>query len=241
MKLARIAAVMAGALLLQMQFLAPAQASMVDTPAPSDSTNAVGFIIQYKKGVDLVAPNGEPTGENFAGVDLENSVQLHESQASVDFAESLSESEANEALMHIQADPRVESVQFNRFIEMAGVADRAIESQILYTPQPVTLPIIFKTAVTRASIAPIRATDTWLSGTTPRVTISWSKPTTRYSGTLVGYRVQMKINGTWVSLKSQTTASTRSYTTSSSNLKPGTRAYFRVAAITKRYSTSYVG
>lgn len=241
MKLARIAAVMAGALLLQMQFVAPAQASMVDTPTPSDSTNAVGFIIQYKKGVDLVAPNGEPTGENFAGVDLENSVQLHESQASVDFAESLSASEANEALMRIQADPRVESVQFNRFIEMAGVTDRAIESQILSTPQPVTLPIIFKTAVTRASIAPIRATDTWLSGTTPRVTISWSKPTSRYSGTLVGYRVQMKINGTWVSLKSQTTASTRSYTTSTSNLKPGTRADFRVAAITKRYSTSYVG
>lgn len=227
--------------MLQMQVVAPAQASMVDTPAPSDSTNAVGFIIQYKKGVDLVAPNGEPTGENFAGVDLENSVQLHDSQASVHFAESLSESEANEALMRIQADPRVESVQFNRFIETARLDRPSFAAQVFSPAEPVSLPIIMKTAVTRASIAPIRATDTWMSGTTPRVTISWSKPTTRYSGTLVGFRVQMKINGTWVSLKSQTTASTRSYSTSSSHIKPGTRADFRVAAITKRYSTSYLG
>jgi len=241
MKLARIAAVMAGALLLPMQFVAPAQASMVDTPESSDSTNAVGFIVQYKKGVELLAPNGEPTGENFAGVDLENSVQLYESQASIDFAESLSEDEANAALSRLSSDPRVESVQFNRFIESAGVRDSPIASQIIPNVQPVTLPIIMKTAVTRASIAPIRATDTWLSGTTPRVTISWAKPTTRYTGTLIGYRVQMKINGVWVSLKSQTTASTRSYTTSTSYLRAGTLAEFRVAPITKRYSTSYLG
>ena len=136
MKIARIAAVMAGALLLSMQFVAPAQASMVDTPESSDSTNAVGFIVQYKKGVELVAPNGEPTGENFAGVDLENSVQLHDSLASIDFAESLSEDEANEALSRLSSDPRVESVQFNRFIEMAGVRDQPFASLILSPSQP---------------------------------------------------------------------------------------------------------
>lgn len=241
MKFARIAAVMVGALLLPIQFVAPAEASMVDTPAPSDPTNAVGFIVQYKEGVDLLAPNGEPTGENFAGVDLENSVQLHESQASIDFADSLSESEANEALMRLRSDPRVETVQFNRFIETATLERPSFESQVFSPAEPVNLPIIMKTAVTRASIAPIRATDTWMSGTTPRVTIAWTKPTARYTGTLIGYRVQMKINGVWVSLKSQTTASTRSYSTSSSYLKAGTRADFRVAAITKRYSTTYLG
>ncbi|MEY4553719.1 MAG: hypothetical protein RL197_146, partial [Actinomycetota bacterium] len=227
--------------MLPIQFVAPAQASLVDTPAPSDPTNAVGFIVQYKEGVDLLAPNGEPTGENFAGVDLENSVQLHESQASIDFADSLSESEANAALMRMRSDPRVETVQFNRFIETARLARPSFASQVFSPAEPVNLPIIMKTAVTRASIAPIRATDTWMSGTTPRVTISWTKPTTRYSGTVVGYRVQMKINGVWVSLRSQTTASTRSYSTSSSHIKPGTRADFRVAAITQRYSTRYLG
>ncbi len=241
MKLARIAAVVAGALLLPVQFALPAQAALVDTPNTDDSTNAVGFIVEYKPGVDFLAPNGEPTGENFAGVDLENSVQLNQQLASIDFVHSLSEPEANEALIRFRSDPRVKSVQFNRFIESAGVRESAIESQIIPGVQPVTLPIIMKSAVTRASIAPITATDTWLSGTTPRVKISWSKPTARYSGSLVGFRVQMKISGTWVSLKSQTYASTRSYSTSTSYLKPGTKAEFRVAAITKRYSTSYVG
>lgn len=241
MKLARIAAVLAGALLLPMQFALPAQAATVDTANSDDSTNAVGFIVQYKKGVSFLAPNSEPTGENFAGVDLENTVQLNERLASIDFVHSLSDSEANESLIRLRSDPRVESVEFNRFIESAGVRNSTFESQIIQTVQPVTLPIIAKSAVTRATIAPIGVADSWQSGTTPRVKISWSKPTSRYTGTLVGFRVQMKISGTWVSLKSQTYASTRSYSSSSSYLKAGTKAEFRVAAITKRYSTSYVG
>ena len=241
MKITRIATILVGALLMSLQFAMPAQAATVDTPNSDNSTNAVGFIVEYKKGVDFLAPNGEPTGENFAQVDLENPVQLGEQMASVDFVENLSESESLEALLKLQEDPRVESVQFNRFVEIAGLGAEPIASLILPSGGPITLPLILKTAITRASISPIRANDAWVSGTTPRVTISWSKPTNRYSGTLLGFRIQTKVSGTWVTLKSQTSATTRSYTTSSSYLKAGTISQFRVAAITKRYSTSYVG
>ncbi len=241
MKLSRIASVLVGALILPLQLAMPATASTVDTPNVDDSTNAVGFIVQYKDGIDFEAPNGQPTGENFAQVDLENPVQLGDQMASVDFANSLSNSEAVEALQKLQSDPRVESVQFNRFVESAWVSDEPISEQILPSDGPITLPIVLKTAITRASLKPISATDAWVSGTTPRVTISWTKPTTRYTGTIVGYRVQLKVSGTWVTLKSQTYASTRSYTTSSSYLKAGTSSQFRVAPITKRYSTSYLG
>ena len=230
-----------GALFLPLLVATPANAMTVDTPAEEISTNAVGFIVNYRDGVPLVSPNGEPTGENFAEVDLENSVPLGETQAAVDFAEPLSEEQSLEALQNLQRDPRVESVQFNRFFETAGVRDQPIADLILPSVGPKTFPFIMKTAITRASLSPIRATDAWLSGTTPRVTISWTKPTSRYSGTLVGFRIQMKVNGTWVTLKSQTYATTRSYTTSTSYLKAGTSSQFRVAPITKRYSTSYVG
>ncbi|MSZ95168.1 MAG: hypothetical protein F2587_02965, partial [Actinobacteria bacterium] len=76
MKLSRIASVLVGALILPLQLAMPATASTVDTPNVDDSTNAVGFIVQYKDGIDFEAPNGQPTGENFAQVDLENPVQL---------------------------------------------------------------------------------------------------------------------------------------------------------------------
>lgn len=241
MKLSRIASVLVGALILPLQFAMPATAATVDTPNVDDSTNAVGFIVNYKEGIDFVAPNGDPTGENFAEVDLENPVQLGDEMASVDFSNSLSNSEAIQALQKLQTDPRVESVQFNRFVESAWVSDEPISEQILPSGGPITLPIVIKTAITRASLKPIQALDAWQSGTTPRVTISWAKPTTRYSGTIVGYRIQIKVSGTWVTLKSQTYASTRTYTTSTSYLKAGTSSEFRVAPITKSYSTSYLG
>jgi len=241
MRSARIAAILIGALFLPFQVAPPAQAMTIDTPIQEESSDAVGLIVEYKDGVNLVSPNGEPTGENFAEVDLENSVQLGEQTAAVDFADSLSDREALDALQNLQRDPRVESVQFNRFFETAGLADDPIAGLILPNDGPVTLPLILKTAITRASLSPIRATDSWIAGTTPRVTISWAKPSSRYSGTLVGFRIQIKVSGTWVTLKSQTSATARSYTTSTSYLKPGTSSQFRVAAITKRYSTSYVG
>ncbi|MFM2024697.1 MAG: hypothetical protein RLZZ56_710, partial [Actinomycetota bacterium] len=241
MKLARLATILVGSLVLPMQLAMPAQALTVDTPNNDDSTNVVGLIVTYKKGIDLIAPNGEPTGENFASVDLENSVQLGAGMASVDFAESLSASEAQTAFENLQNDPRVESVQFNRFIELAGSTARPIASQILPGDGVIELPIVLKTAITRASLKPIRATDSWMSGTTPRITVSWSKPTTRYSGSIVGYRVQLKVGSNWVTLKSQTSSTTRSYTTSSSYLKAGTASQFRVAPITKVYSKTYLG
>ncbi|MEY4452145.1 MAG: hypothetical protein RLZZ380_1266 [Actinomycetota bacterium] len=241
MKLARLATILVGSLVLPMQLAMPAQALTVDTPNSDDSTNVVGLIVTYKKGIDLIAPNGEPTGENFASVDLENSVQLGDGLASVDFADSLSASEAQTAFENLQNDPRVESVQFNRFIELAGSTARPIAGQILPGDGVIELPIVLKTAITRASLKPIRATDAWMAGTTPRITVSWSKPTTRYSGSIVGYRVQIKVGSSWVTLKSQTSSTTRSYTTSSSYLKAGTASQFRVAPITKVYSKTYLG
>lgn len=47
----------------------PATAQTVQTPSASSGDNAVGFLVTYRAGIDPIAPNGEPTGENFAGVD----------------------------------------------------------------------------------------------------------------------------------------------------------------------------
>ncbi|MEY4397672.1 MAG: hypothetical protein RLZ53_248 [Actinomycetota bacterium] len=219
----------------------PATAQTVQTPSASSGDNAVGFLVTYRAGIDPIAPNGEPTGENFAGVDLENSRNLGGRLYAVDFARDLTDYQAAAALENLKADPRVAKVEFDSFVFTAGVPQQPIASQILGNKEPVNLPIILKTAVTKASLAPITATDNWASGTTPRVTVRWAKPTTRYSGYIVGYRVQIYASGAWRTLKSQTYSSTRSYTTSTSYLKAGTESRFRVAAITYYGGIRYLG
>ena len=219
----------------------PAQAQLVQTPNAENTGSATGFIVKYKSGVSPIAPNGEPTGENFAGVDLENSRDLGGHFKAVDFAQDLSDSEANQAKARLAADPRVESVEFDRFVETASIPAKPIASSILSKSNYIESNLIIKDAIRRASVSSVTASDAWLSDYTERVRVAWAKPTVRYSGTIIGYRVQMYVSGTWKTLKSQTTASTRSYTTSTSYLKAGTSARFRVAAITKSSGKVYVG
>lgn len=219
----------------------PANAQMVQTPSVATGDNAVGFLVTYRSGVDPIAPNGEPTGESFAGVDLENSRNLGGRLYAVDFARDLTDEQAIAALENLKSDPRVAKVEFDSYVFTAGLAQQPIAPQILGNQEPVNLPIIMKTAITKASLDPITATDTWVSGTTPRVTVRWAKPTTRYSGYIVGYRVQIYASGAWRTLKSQTASTTRSYTTSTSYLKAGTEGRFRVAAITYYRGIRYLG
>ena len=219
----------------------PAQAQMIQTPAVTSGDNAVGFLVTYRPGVEPIAPNGEPTGENFAGVDLENSRNLGGRLYAVDFARDLSDQQAAAALASLRDDPRVEKADFDVYVFTAGLKNQPIAPQILGKSEPVRLPIILKTAITRATLAPITATDTWVSGTTPRVTIRWAKPTTKYSGYIVGYKVQIYASGAWRTLKSQTASTTRSYTTSTSYLKAGTESRFRVAALTRYGGVTYLG
>lgn len=241
MKLSRLAWILSIALITPLMSVSVASASTVQIPNSDDPTNAVGLIVTYRPGIDLVAPNGQATGENYSGVSLEDPVPMGANMASVAFSESLNSSEANEALNRIRQDPRVQSAQFNRFFENSFAKKTPFAQQVLPSGEPVTLPVIFKTAFKRASIPPLIATDAWISGTTARVKVSWAKPTTSYSGTLVGFKVQLKVNGTWITRVSQTKATTRSYTTASMYFKPGTPSEFRVAALTRRSGVTYVG
>ena len=218
-----------------------ADAQTVQTPSASSGDNAVGFLVRYRAGVDPIAPNGQPTGENFAGVDLENSRNLGGQLYAVEFARDLTDEQATEALQNLKTDPRVEKVEFDSYVFTAGIAQQPIAPQILGNQEPVSLPIILKTAIIKATLEPITAVDDWTSGTTPRVTIRWSKPTTRYSGSILGYRVQIYASGAWRTLKRQTASSTRSYTTTSTYLKAGTESRFRVAAITRYRGVTYIG
>lgn len=221
----------------------PASAQMVQTPTKSSGDNAVGFLITYRAGVAPMAPNGEPTGENFAGVDLENTRNLGGRLYAVDFARDLTDDQASQALENLKSDPRVEKVEFDSYVFTAGVTQQPIAPMILGNQEPVRLPLILKTARPTASMSPITISDTWISGTTPRVTVRWTKPISRYARNIIGYRVQIKPKSTdsWRTIKTQTASTTRSFTTTTSLLRAGTESRFRVAAITRVNGVTYLG
>jgi subtilisin family serine protease len=208
---------------------------------PETSNSAVGLIVKYKPAVNPIAPNGEPTGENFAGVDLENSVDLGSGFKSVEFADDLTADEVAEAVERISLDPRVESASPNQVVEIANYSSRPIAPSILPGNDPIDLPVVIRSAVKVAAAPATVAADAWQAPNTVAVKLTWTKPTTRISGKLAGYKIQLYANGTWITLQSRTSSTARSYTTTNSHLEAGTQAKFRLAAVSYYSGRYYTG
>lgn len=220
----------------------PAEARMTpSTTVAESSSDAVGLIVKYKPAVNPIAPNGEPTGENFAGVDLENSTDLGGGFKSVDFATDLEPEEIQAAADRIALDPRVESVSLNQTFQAANYVAKPIAGSILPNNDPMDLPIVIRTAVRVAAAPATTATDAWRSPNQVAVRLAWSKPTTRVSGKIAGYKIQIYASGAWRTLYSRTASTTRSYTSTSKYLKAGIQSRFRVAAVNYYAGRYYTG
>ena len=238
----KVAVIAVMALALPLFNSSAANAAMTPAPVQTEAdNNVVGLILKLKPGVNHLAPNGEPTGENYAAVELENSRLIGGGYSAVTFEDKLTETEIQAAIARLQQDPRVESVETDQFIEAADYVAKPIAPLILGPNDPIELPLIIKTAIRLPTMPTVEAVDAWASGTTERVTITWTKPTGSYSGSIVGYRVQLYANGAWRTLKSQHPASVRSHTSTSGYLKAGTRTPFRVAALIRSGGKTYVG
>lgn len=220
----------------------PAHARMTPNNATTEvSSNSVGLIVKYKPAINPIAPNGEPTGENFAGVDLENSTDLGGGFKSVDFAVDLNQDEVAAVIDRISLDPRVESASPNQVVETANYVARPIASGILPNNDPVDLPIVIRSAV-RVAAAPVAsAVDAWRAPNTLAVKLNWTKPTTRVSGKIVGFKIQIYANGLWRTLQTRTSSTARSYTTTTSYLQAGAQSKFRVAAVNYYSGRYYTG
>ena len=220
----------------------PAEARMTPNNSSAETTtNSVGLIVKYKPAVNPIAPNGEPTGENFAGVDLENSTDLGGGFKSVDFASDLTSDEVEAAVDRIELDPRVESASPNQLVETANYVAHPIASGILPNNDPVDLPIVIRSAVKVAAAPVSSAVDSWRAPNTLAVKLTWTKPTTRVSGKIAGYKIQLYANGVWQTLQSRTSSTARSYTTTSSYLQAGSQAKFRIAAVNYYSGRYYTG
>jgi serine protease len=206
----------------------PASATMLGA-ANASKAAAVGLIVTYKDGIDEVAPNGQPTGENYAGTDLTQSHDIGLNMTAVRFAQKLSNTDAADALEQIKRDPRVLTAQLDQQLNFSRASLRQPKS------------VVIKNAVKVASavISP-KAANYWSasSSRTPRVKLTWTPPKSLNGGKLVGYRVEMSANiKTWSTAVTVTTKSA----TITKGLSVGSVKYFRVRALTKVGRVTAVG
>lgn len=242
MKLRGASLISALALLGSIFSASPAEARSTPAPVVAEApSEAVGFIVKYQPRVSPIAPNGEPTGENYAGVDLENSRDLGSGFKSVDFGADLTPEQAAEAQNRLELDPRVQSVSLNRVFQAANYVAKPILSSILPKNDPMELPIVIRSAV-RLPYAPVAsAADAWIAPNRVAVTLTWTKPTNRISGTIKGYKIQIYASGAWRTLVSRSSSAARSYTATTGYLKAGTQARLRIAAVSYYYGRYYTG
>ena len=206
----------------------PAAASM-QSNATVSTTSAVGLIVTYKDGVQDIAANGQPTGENFAGTDLVNSHDIGLNLTAVRFANELSSNDAAAALQRIKRDPRVLSAQLDQHINFSSASLKPAKR------------IVIKSAVKVASaVQSPKSVNYWSAAAsrTPRIKVTWTPPKSLNGGKLVGYRVEMSSNlKTWTSA---VTVSTKTATITK-GLSIGSVKHFRVRALTKVGSITAVG
>jgi len=210
--------------------LSPASAAMQPS-AIKAAKDAVGFIISYQDGVSPIAQNGQPTGENFAAVNLAASHDLGLNMTAVRFVKPLSQVDAAAALARLQADPRVKSVEFDHQMSFGA--------QHLSAVSP---PVVHASAVKVASaVLSPKATNAWSASQpfTPVLKLTWLAPKTLNGGKLSGYKVEQSWdNKVWTTAVATTTAKSAFIST---GITVGVKTYFRVKALTKVGKVSAIG
>lgn len=213
--------ILASALAIGVGLLHVAPASAAVDPLTSDASfDAVGLIVKYQVGVDSVAVNGEPTGENAAGVNLITGHDLGEGWHSVGFTAQLTAGSATEVALRLASDPRVASVELDRKLQPASLPIK-VTSQAYSALRAAT------------AVRSLRASDGW-SKSAPEVAsikLSWLAPTSLYGASLIGYRVELNDGSGW-QLKT-TLLSTKTTLLIATGLKAGVTYSARVASITK--------
>lgn len=219
----------ASALALGLGLLHVTPASAAISPLLGDkSFEAVGLIVKYRAGVSPVALDGEPTGENAAGVDLYAGRDLGEGWQSVGFASALSAGAASKIALNLANDPRVGSVELDRKLQPSTVRGTVSTSA--------------RAALKPASaVRSLKAIDAW-SKAAPAIAaikLTWSSPASLNGASLRGYRIELNDGAGWF-LKTTALTSKTSLIVST-GLKAGATYSVRVAALTQLGTALKIG
>jgi len=194
------------------------------------STKSVGVIVTYKPGFEPIAPNGETTGENFAGVALAEPRDLGMGYKALNFEASLTNAQAQRVLLGLQHDPRIETVQLDAQLQFSAAS--ASKTARASSPSTIVKPFeALKPASAPTMVKGINYFDD-KAPRLPRIRISWKAPTTLNKAKITGYRIEASSdNKVWKSLIVNT-AKTSTAVSITSGITIGKSAFYRVRALT---------
>lgn len=210
----------------------PNAASASVWPVNTESTaKSIGVIVTYKPGFEAIAPNGETTGENFAGVALAEPRDLGMGYKALNFETALTNAQAQRVLLGLKHDPRIATVQLDAQLQFSA-ASASASARSSVTPSTIIRPLVaLKPASAPTSVKGINYFDS-KAPRTPRIRISWKAPTTLNKAKIFGYRIEASSDRkVWKSLITNT-GKTSTAVSITSGITIGQSAFYRVRALT---------
>jgi serine protease len=207
------------------------------SPAASASDNSLseeisGVLVQYAKGVQPVAPNGEPTGANLLRGQV-ISEDLGGGLFVLNFSSPVEKELAKSWIKRMVLDRRIVWAEPNLAVGQTSVGNSVLNRPVLFQARAASAPrsLVAKPAV--ASATRDKA----------RIRLTWRAPANRYGASIIGYRIQYSTNNgaSFQTLISDTgDDSTQLFV--SDGIRAGVTYRFRVRAITNDgSSTNTVG
>jgi subtilisin family serine protease len=219
------------ALTLALSALGLSQQSFAAAPLTSSSNSTkdvVGLMIKYRSGVSPLAPNGQVTGQNFAGASLHGIHGIGGGVDAVSFESAMTRADASVLAANLESDSRVESVSLDHQILASAFGRSNFGRQQL----ALALGAVIKSA---SSPATVSITDSWSASApnAPRVKISWTPPKALYGAKLTGFQIWTSVNGDQFTLSQTVSKSTARSIFVSAGLRAGYSARAFVKAVTR--------
>ena len=217
----------------------PAQAAQIPVSvAPSGA--AVGLLAHLTPGAKVFEVDGSSVfleSISVAGLGVSNGKALGLGWHSFDFSKVATEAQAKLAATQLAVVPGVLAVDVNRKLASSSARAAGSASTRVQSAGPrVSFSARSLAALKPASVPTnVHAVDAWnlAEAATSQLRLTWSKPKSTYSATIIGYRVQTSIDA-GLSWQTQLTKSApTTYSLLVRKFDAGTVVSFRVAAVTK--------
>ena len=218
-----------------------ANAATLEILGELQQTTVVGLVIQYRDGVSPLAPNGEMTAANFAGIALRPGHGIGQNMFTASFVGQPTQLEIAQAMANLQRSPDVVMVAPDQKISFASLSHSAAQTA-LHSANALTLTKIVPRSA--SAVRTLKVADGWSAANPalPQLTLTWAAASSIYGGRLAGYQIGQSIDGgkTYKVLVQNTNSATRKYTVSA-NLTAGVSYKYKVRAITKFGTTTKTG
>ena len=201
--------------------------------AQIQKVDVAGLVIKFREGVNPLAPNGDVTAANFAGINLVPRAGLGLNMYSVSFASPVTKPQIATAMANLARSPKVEFVSPDQIIKLQPTAHVAAKTaSIGFTPRTVSSTWAKSATATRS----LSVSDAWSVANPKRAALllTWAKPASLHGGTFVGYEIEQSSNNgrSFTKIVTNTKSAARRYVVAGS-IRAGVKYVYRVRALTK--------